>query len=71
MNTNKTEAAHQTANLSQTIPKHVTFVTNRGQQENIDLITVINFIEQIMRTLSKYDEQLKTQLEFHLTQLAM
>ena len=32
-------------------------VKNRAQQKNNDLITVINFVEQIMTTLSKYSEQ--------------
>ena len=45
-------------------------VTNRGQQENIDLITVINFAEQAMTTLPKYGEQLKSQLDFNPTQQA-
>lgn len=62
----------QTTNLSQTITKNVitASVTNIGQEENISLITVINFVEQTMTT-SKYGEQLKTQLDFSLTQQAM
>lgn len=62
----------QTTNLSQTITKNVNTasVTNIGQEENISLITVINFVEQTMAT-SKYGEQLKTQLDFSLTQQAM
>ena len=40
---------------------------NRDQHENIDLFTVINFVEQTMQTLSNYREQLKTQLDFNLT----
>ena len=28
-------------------------MTNRGQQENTDLITVINFVKQVMATLKK------------------
>ena len=43
-------------------------VSHGGQQEYVDLITVINFIEQTMKTLSNYLEQLKTQLDFNLTQ---
>ena len=59
----------QTTNLSQTITKNVNTasMTNR-QQENISLITIINLVEQTMTTLSKYGEQLKTQLDFSLTQ---
>ena len=43
---------------------------NRGQQENVDLFTVINFAEQNITTLSKYSKKLKTQLECNLTQQA-
>ena len=43
-------------------------VSHGSQQENVELITVINFIEQTMKTLSSYGEQLKTQLDFNLTQ---
>ena len=32
-------------------------VSHGGQQENVELITVINFIEQNMKTLSNYGEQ--------------
>ena len=44
---------------------------NRSQQENIDLFAVINSVEQTMQTLSNYREQLKTQLDFNLTQQDM
>ena len=37
--------------------------TNRGQQENIDLLKVISFVEETMKTLSNYGEQLKMQFE--------
>ena len=43
-------------------------VSHGGQQENVELITIINFIEQTMKTLSSYGEQSKTQLDFNLTQ---
>ena len=45
--------------LLQEISKNVNTVSvkNRGQQENNDLITVINFVEQIITILSKYSEQ--------------
>ena len=33
--------------------------TNRGQQENIDLLKVLRFLEETMKTLSNYGEQLK------------
>ena len=43
-------------------------VSHRSQQENVQLITVINIKEQTMKTLSNYGEQLKTQLDYNLTQ---
>ena len=43
-------------------------VSHRSQQENVQLITVINIKEQTMKTLSNYREQLKTQLDYNLTQ---
>ena len=45
--------------------------TNRGQQENVDLLKVISFVEETMKTLSNYGEQLKIQLDFNLTQQGM
>ena len=33
---------------------------------NNDLISVINFIEQAMTTLSRYGKHLKTQIDFNL-----
>ena len=44
---------------------------NRGQQENIDLLKVISLVEETMKTLSNYGEQLKIQLDFNLTQQRM
>ena len=41
---------------------------NRGQLENIELLKVISFVEETMKTLSNYGEQLKIQLDFNLTQ---
>ena len=32
---------------------------NRGQLENIELLKVISFVEETMKTLSNYGEQLK------------
>ena len=43
-------------------------VSHGGQQVNVQLITIINFIEQTMKTLSNYEEQSETQQEFNLTQ---
>ena len=69
----KAETTHKITSLSQAISKNVNTasVTNRGQQENNDLITVINFVEETMTALSKCGEQLKAQLDFNLTQQAM
>ena len=60
----KTETAYQFTNLTQAIPKNVNTIslTNRGLQIYIDLLTIINFLEKTMTVLSKYGEQLKTQL---------
>ena len=57
----------------QAFPKNVILVsvTIKGQQENIDLITLINFVDQTIETLSKYGEQLKAQMDFNLTQQAI
>ena len=43
-------------------------VSRGGQEENIELINLINFIEQTMTSLSSYGKRLKTQLDFNLTQ---
>ena len=69
----KAGSVHQTTNLLHAIPKNINkaSVINRGQQENINFITAINFAEQTMTALSKYHEQLKTQLGFNMTQQAM
>ena len=42
--------------------------TNKGQQENIDLLKVISVVEKTMKDLSNYREQLKIQLDFNLSQ---
>ena len=36
-----------------------------GQEENIELINVINFVEQTMTTLSSYGKRFKTQISFY------
>ena len=43
-------------------------VFHGGRQENFELKTVINFTEKTVETFSNYREQLKTQLDFNLTQ---
>ena len=45
--------------------------TNRSQQENIDLLKVLIFMEETVKTLSNYGEQLKVRLDFNLTQQGM
>ena len=57
--------SHISANLKN---EDMAFVNHGGQQENIELITVIIFIEQTLNPLSNYEKRLKTQLEFNLTQ---
>ena len=45
-----------------------TSATSRRQQENTDLLKVISFVEETMKTLSNYGEQFKIQLDFNLVQ---
>ena len=54
--------------ISKSKNENTASVCHGGQQENVQLITVINFTEQTMKTLWNYGEQLKTQLDFNLTQ---
>ena len=54
--------------ISESKNKSTASVSHGGQQVNVQLITIINFIEQTMKTLSNYEEQSETQLEFNLTQ---
>ena len=42
-----------------------------GQTEKIEMLSVISFIEDIMRTLSNYGEKLKKQLDINLIQKEM
>ena len=43
-------------------------LSHGGQEENIELINVTNFIEQTMNSISSYERRLKTQLDYNLTQ---
>ena len=54
--------------ISESKAENTASVSHGGQQENVLLITVINFIEQTMKTFSDYGERLKTQLDYNLTQ---
>ena len=54
--------------ISESKNENMACVSQGGQQEIVQLITVINFIEQTMKTFSNYGERLKTQLEYNLPQ---
>ena len=43
-------------------------ITPAGQNETVQLLTIINFIQDTTTTLSSYSEQLKTQLDFSMIQ---
>ena len=43
-------------------------IIDGGQQQNIEIISVISFIEQTMQTLNSFGEQLKLQLDTNLSQ---
>ena len=60
VNTTETSASKSKGNSKN---ENSASVLNRDQQENINLFTVIN-----LQSLTNYGEQLKTQLDFNLTQ---
>ena len=39
-----------------------------GQQQNVKIISVLSFIGQSMKTLKRFGEQLKIQLDTNMTQ---
>ena len=43
-------------------------IIDGGQQQNVEIISVIGFIEQAMQTLKSFGEQLKMQLDTNLTE---
>ena len=43
-------------------------IIDGGQQQNVEIISVISFIEQAMQTLKSFGEQLMMQLDTNLTQ---
>ena len=47
---------------------YIKYATSGGQNEAVQLLTIINFVQDTMTTLSSYSEQLKIQLVFSLTQ---
>ena len=58
----KTEMYRNTIN-SESKNGNTPSVSHGDQQKDVELITIINFIEETMKTLSNYRKQLKTQLE--------
>ena len=62
----KTEMYRNNINSGSEKQKTVS-VPHGGQQENVELITVISFIGQSIKTLSNYGKRVKTQLDFNLT----
>ena len=44
------------------------FNNNGDQQQSIEIINMISFIEQTMKTLKNFGEQLKIQLDANLIQ---
>ena len=63
----KTEMYRNNTNL-ESKNENMASESHVSQQKNVELITVINFIQQTMRALSNCGEQLKTQLNLNLTQ---
>ena len=63
----KTEMYRNNINL-ESKNENMDSVSHVSQKKNVELITVINFIQQTMRTLSNCGQQLKTQLNLNLTQ---
>ena len=49
-------------------PKNVQEVSEGGQLEKVELLSVIIFIEETMKTLATYGKQLKSQLDINLIQ---
>ena len=47
---------------------NLAFTTSGGQNETVQLLTIINFIKDTVTTLSNWSQQIKTQLDFSLTQ---
>ena len=62
-NTEKTATKSSFSCIQDTDSKNVNLAstTSGGQKETVQLLTIINFIQDTMTTLSSYSEQLKTQ----------
>ena len=63
---------HQSRNQSteqQKQPKnfHTASIIDKGQKQNLEIISFISFIEQTMQTLKNFGEQLKIQLDTNLS----
>ena len=69
-NTKKTATKNPFSSKQNTGSKNVNLASTTfgGQNEAVQLLTTINFIQETMTPLSSYSEQLKTQLDFSLTQ---
>ena len=72
-NSNNTEAkTHEESNSTSgnckttQHPKNVQDASEGGQPENVELLNVITFIEETMKTLTTYGKQLKNQLDINL-----
>ena len=51
--------------------KNVQVASEGGQLEKVELLSVITFIEETMKTLATYGKQLKSQLDNNLIQTEM
>ena len=49
-------------------PKNVQEASKGGQLEEVELLSVITFIEETMKTLTTYGKHLKSQLDINLIQ---
>ena len=69
-NTEKTAKEISFSSKQDTDSKNVIMAstTSGGQNNTFQLLTIINFMQDTMITLSSYSEQLKTQLDLSLTQ---
>ena len=64
------EESNSTSENSKTTqyPKNVQETSEGGQLEKVELLSVITFIEETMKTLATYGKQLKSQLDINLIQ---
>ena len=64
------EESNSTSENSKTTqhPKNLQEASEGGQLEKVELLSVITFIEETMKTLATYGKQLKSQLDINLIQ---